>query len=106
METMAEAPGTVQYTSDDGIKCIIPQKDIYEAERNLGIQLAPTGQWNTEFAFRYKQLQIFGGRLSSAPFTKYDMETINQSQWVPISQFCLPLTQFSKEQCEQYMRLS
>ena len=61
METMAEAPGTVQYTSDDGIKCIIPRKDIYEAERNLGIQLAPTGQWNTEFAFRYKQLQIFGG---------------------------------------------
>ena len=27
-------------------------------------------------------------------------------RWIPISQFCFPLTQFTPEQCEEYMKLT
>ena len=102
---MASLPGQVQFVSDDGEICNIKRLEATTAERTLGVRLAPSGQWDTEFNYRYSQLQQFCGRLQAAPFTPIDAEIIYQCRWIPISHFCLPLTHFSKQQCEQYSKI-
>ena len=93
MQTIAETPGNITFTTDSGEEATIKRLEIDEAERNLGVRLAPIGHFNTEYEFRKKQILEFCGKLKTTPFFHHqDMETIYTIRWKPIISYCLPIS--------------
>ena len=105
MCSIAETPGDIVYYTDEGHRCKIERKEVDLGIRNLGIRLAPSGQWDTEYTYRLSDMRTFCGRLSRAPFDHNDAEIVYSCRYSPISKFCLPLAYFTEEQCNDYMKI-
>ena len=106
IQKIADAPGDIILTQDNGTIEEIERLEPDDAERALGVRLAPTGQFNTEFNYREENIREFCGRLKSAHPTPQDTEIIYTFRWKPIVSYCLPITRFTPQQCERLMIIS
>lgn len=83
-----------------GLKISLQRNEVTKGERILGVRLALDGNDDDEFVFRLNQSKELAGRISGAPFSRLDAEVIYCERWVPSIGYCLPITQFSTEQCQ------
>ena len=102
-KTIQESPGDIvmpaETTSEHNTK--ISRNDPDTAERYLGVRIAPTGQMETEFIFRYKQAKDLSVKLGQIYMTWPEATLAYQSRWLSIVGFFTPITCFTRRQCEQ-----
>lgn len=71
--------------------------------RTLGIPLSPSGQFNTEFEYRFDQVSQLLASIEASVITPIDDEMTYQFCWLAIVSFCLPITRFTDSQCHALM---
>ena len=96
-------PGTVIIPAEGPSKTesIIKRNKTCQAERYVGVRIAPDGQMNTEYQYRLKQAKDLGQKIAQAHLTRSEATLTFQSRWMSIIGFYLPITCFTKKQCKQ-----
>ena len=101
LETIEESPGDLELSSIKfpGLQVHLNRNEASKGERILGVRLLLDGNDKHEFEYRMGQVKELAGRICSSPFSRQDAEVIYRKRWVPSVGFCLPITQFTKKQC-------
>ena len=105
MATVEEAPGTfkLQSLTNPEVFKDLTRLAIEVGERILGVRLALKGNDDDEYDFRLKQAKGLATKISTSPFTRTDAEIIYNERWIPSIGYCLPVTQFTHDQCNKIM---
>ena len=77
----------------------LTRNEARAAERQLGVRLSMCGGDTDEHTYRLAQSKLLAGKIKAAPFTRQDAEVIYRERWIASVGYCLPVTQFSAEQC-------
>ena len=72
-------------------------------ERLLGVRLAINGSDADELKFRKDQVTELAEKIRTGPPLREDAETIYRERWVNSVGYCLPVTQFTEEECNKLM---
>ena len=75
-----------------------------DAERLLGARLTLDGGDTEEYKYRLDQAKELAGKITASPFTRYDAEIIYRERWISTVGYCLPITQFTDEQCDEIQK--
>ena len=67
------------------------------------VYVAMDGKDTEEHKQRLIQVKDLARAIRSSPLDRCDAEVVYQERWVPSVGYCLPVTQFSLEQCEELM---
>ena len=89
----------IESIKSPGVLVPIKRNEPHHAERILGVRLALDGNDKTEFEYRLQQSKDLARKISSAPFTRQDAELIYSQRWISSVGYCLPITQFTEQQC-------
>ena len=81
----------------------VDQLEICHGERLLGVRLAMDGNDDDEFQWRKDQVEELASKIKVGPPTREDAEIIYRERWVSSVGYCLPVTQFTEEQCNELM---
>lgn len=115
MITWKEAKGmevlcTIEYSPEElwlksikypGLEVKIKRNEVNKGEQILGVRLALDGNNEAEFKYRKKQARDLAGKISSPPFSRGDAEVIYKERWIPPIGYCLPITQFTQNECHK-----
>ena len=80
------------------------RNEVTSAEWQLGVYLSICGGDDEECAHRILQSKELAGNLISSPFTRQDTEVIFRERWIASVGYCLPIKQFTQEQCDAIQR--
>ena len=72
-----------------------------EPERYLGIRLSPSGNMATEFKYRLEQTDRLENYILASHLSPYETNIFYQQIWLPKVEYCLPITSFSRTQCQK-----
>ena len=97
-----KTPGTILIPAEGPSEkdSIISRNEPCQAERYVGVRIAPNGQMETEYKYRLKQSKELGLRIAQAHLTRPEATLAFHSRWLSIIGFYLPITCFSRKQCE------
>ena len=100
------SPGTVELPGENANEkpAKIRRKEFFQAEKQLGIRLAPDGNMDQEFEFRRRQAAALGYKFSKSYITRPEATLAYQSRWLSLIGFYLPITTFSRSRCEQIQK--
>jgi hypothetical protein len=77
-----------------------PRVETSIGKRTLGVRLAPDGSFTQEFTHCQEQAITWVRNITNAPLTRDKVYTAYCSMWRPSFEFPLPITCFSKQQCD------
>ena len=63
---------------------VITHHNVHTAERYLGIQVAPSGQLQTEFQYRLQQSKELSSRICTAHLSRIEATTAYHSRWLSV----------------------
>ena len=102
-KTLHETPGEVILEAGNKTESDtkISRREPFQAERYLGVRIAPTGQMGTEFEFRMAQASDLAEKITGIFMSRPEATLIYQSRWLSLLGFYSPITTFTRRQCEQ-----
>ena len=77
----------------------IPRVESSIGMRTLGVRLSPDGFFTDEFTHRQKQALKWVRNINTAPLTREETYTAYCTMWRPSFEFPLPVTSFTKKEC-------
>ena len=106
LKTIEESPGDIimpiELPKDEAI--FITRREPHQAERYLGIRVAPDGQMCTEYQFQIDQAKQLGEKLARIQMTRPESTIAYQSRWLSLVGFFSPITTFTHKQCEDIQK--
>ena len=99
----ADEPGALCLRSDKypGMEVELRRNSVHDAERTLGACLTLDGGDEAEFSYRLDQATALAGKITSSPFSWYDIEVIYNQRWISSVGYCLSVTQFTEAQYDK-----
>ena len=91
----------IHITQGNGSARPIERIDVRTGKRTLGVRLAPNGSDTTEHKHRMEQGKKIRKRLMRAPTNREETRTGVESMIRPAIEHSLPITCFSKDQCDK-----
>ena len=106
LNTNNEEPGSLSLRSDKytGLDIELRRNSVQDAERLLGVRLALDGGDEAEFSYRLVQTTHLAGKVTSSPCFRYDTDNIYRMIWISSIGYCLPITQFTEQQCDNIQK--
>jgi hypothetical protein len=83
----------------------IPRVESSKGMQTLGVRLSPDGSFTDEFTHRQKQALKWVCNINTAPLTREETYTAYCTMWCPSFDFPLPVTSFTKKQCNTLQRI-
>jgi hypothetical protein len=83
----------------------IPQVETSIGMQTLGVRLSPDESFTDEFTHRQKQALKWVCNINTAPLTREETYTAYCTMWRPSFEFPLPVTSFTKKQCNILQRI-
>jgi hypothetical protein len=83
----------------------LPTIDPAVGTRTLGVRVAPSGVWKTEFQFRLKQAQDFAKLIVVSQFLRDMADIALQRMIMPAIEYPLGTVSFTENQCKTIQRL-
>ena len=101
-KTMEETPGDIVMPNEaiGEEEQTIKRNNPSQAERYLGIRIAPNGQMGTEFKFRKKQAETLARNLAKIYMTRPEVTLAYQSRWLSLVGFFTSITTSTRKQCK------
>ena len=103
LENAKEFPGEIKMVNkrEEGTSYQkMGRLEPWQAERVLGVRIPLDGTMKEEFNFRKKQIRILGKKIYRAPLSHWDAWIIYESRYRAIARYPLPVTMFTKKECE------
>ena len=75
-----------------------------EGQRLLGVRIAADGGFKDKHKHRVKQARQMAGKLTNSAATPQDAFMIYSFRYLPAITYCLPITNFSKKQCDDIQK--
>ena len=82
-------------------KITITQIDPTHEKRYLGLILSCSEDDTQEFHHRFNLAQQLAGKIMTTPLSYTEAHTVYRERWQASFNYCLPITQFTKKQCEK-----
>ena len=95
-----ETQGQVTMQADNR-NVTIERKDPHEACKDLGIYLAPDGNMKEQFKASHDRAKRIRVIIASSPITRAEAAVFYHSRVMGWARYYLPITTFSKKQCQQ-----
>ena len=87
--------------NSDSVINTFTRKRYNDAERYLGVRIAPSGQMQTETQYRIEQSTLIAREIEKNYTTGQNTWTLYNRIWCPQVQICLPVTTFNDAQCHE-----
>ena len=88
-------------TKTPGQTIKVKQIDSTHGLRYLGVRLSCSGSDTHEYKYRLKAAKKLAGQIATTPLTISEALTVYQERWKATFFYCLPITQFTKSQCNK-----
>ena len=102
-KTIEELPGEIRMPKEtpNDKERNITQNEPSTAKRYLVVRVAPNGQMETEFNFRFSQAKKMAKAIAKIQMTRSESTIAYQSRWLSVVEFFPPITYFCRKRCEQ-----
>ena len=106
LSSIEDEPGTLNLRSDKytWLDVELRRNSVDDAERLLGARLTLDGGETEEYEYILYQAKELAGKITASPFSRYDAEIIYRERWISTVGYCLPITQFTDEQCDEIQK--
>ena len=107
LETPKDFPGKLGLENhDNDTKTIqyLERLEPRQAERVLGVRVPMDRNMNEEFKYRKQQIRELSRKVMQAPINHWDAWMIYECRYRAIIRYPLPVTMFTKEQCNEIQK--
>ena len=103
-KAIQESPATLTIQDVSGQRTLLQRLEAWEAERSLGVRLAPSGTMQFEYKFCLQAAKIWADQVKHSKISKIAQWTNFQTVALKRLEYPLPATTFSRVECDRLMQ--